>query len=106
MKNQTIVHSDTYYIAQRLKEIDNSYYIVFNFDKGKFEIHSSNQTGDSYCLTVPYPILDERVLELVRKTSSKNLDNVIDQMEQENQEMENKRIKETVEILKEVIHES
>ena len=106
MKNQTIVHSDTFYISQRLKEIDNSYFIVFNFDKGKFEIHSSAQAGDSYCLTVPYPILDERTIDLVRKTSSANLDSMIQEMEKQNEESEKKRVKESVDILKEVIHES
>ena len=106
MKNQTIVHSDTYYIAQRLKEIDPSYYLVFNFDKGKFEVHSSEQAGDSYCLTIPYPALDERTLDLVRKTNSNNLDAMIEQIEKENEKVEQKRIKENVDILKEVIHES
>ena len=105
MKNQKIIHSDTYYIGERLKEIDESYFIVYNFEKEKFEIHSSTQSGSTYCLTVPYSVLDERTLTLVRKTQSANLDRLIDEMEKENDENKKRREKEAVNCLKEVLND-
>ena len=106
MKNQMTIFSDTYFISQRLKEIDESYFIVFNFDKGKFEIHSSSQVGNTYCLTVPYKTLDERTLDLVRKTHHTNLDNLVKEMERQNEEDLKRKEKEAVDSLKEVLSES
>lgn len=103
MKNQIAIDSDTFYITQRLKEIDESYFVVFNFEKEKFEIHSSAQPNSTYCLTVPYGTLDERTLDLVRKTNHTNLDDLIKEMERENERNEKSKVKESVDSLKEVI---
>ena len=97
MKNQTTIFSDTYYISERLKEIDESYFIVFNFDKGKFEVHSSAQTGSTYCLTVPYKTLDERTLNLVRKTNHARLDELVKEMEIENAKKQKQIEKQVIE---------
>ena len=106
MKNQTTVYSDTYFISQRLKEIDKSYFIVFNFESGKFEIHSSDQIGSTYCLTVPYATLDERTLDLVQKTRHTNLDDLVEEMERENEKDQKRKEKQAVDSLKEVLSES
>ena len=75
---------DVYNISKRIKEIDKGYYIVFNTSKSKFEIHNSLQLGGSYCLTLPYTNLDERTLKYVRKTSSANIDYVLNEIENDN----------------------
>ena len=106
MKNQKAIQSDTFYISQRIKEIDESYYIVYNFEKEKFEIHSSSQKGSTYCLTVPYNVLDERTLDLVRKTQSCNVDKIIEEIDKENEKKQRKIEKEAVDCLKEVIYDS
>jgi len=79
---------DVYNIAKRIKEIDKDYYIVFNTSKGKFEVHNSMQIGGSYCLTLPYSCLDERTLTFVRKTSSTNIDYVLNEIENDNNRIE------------------
>ena len=106
MKNQTTIFSDTYYISERLKEIDASYFIVFNFEKGKFEIHSSNQAGSTYCLTVPYKTLDARTIDLVRKTNHTNIDELVKEIEDENEKNLKQKTKEAVDSLKEVLSEN
>ena len=106
MKNQMTIFSDTYYILERLKEIDESYFIVFNFEKGKFEIHSSNQIGSTYCLTVPYATLDERTIDLVRKTNHIYLDELVKEMEEENEKSLKQKEKDAVNSLKEVLSEN
>jgi len=106
MKNQMAIQSDTFYISERLREIDESYFVVYNFEKEKFEIHSSNQTGSTYCLTVPYKTLDERTLDLVRKTNHTNLDNLMKEIEEENEKTQKSKLKESVDSLKEVIRGS
>lgn len=106
MKNQTAIQSDTFFIGERLKEIDESYFLVFNFDKQKFEVHSCCETGSTYCLTVPYDVLDERTVALVRKTRASNIDRLIEEMDKENEKIEKKREKEAIDCLKEVIYDS
>lgn len=105
MKNQVIIDSDTFYISQRLKEIDETYFLVYNFTKQKFEVHSSAQK-DTYCLTVPYKVLDERTIDYVQKTNSANLDRLIKEMDEENEKLQTKREKEAVNYLKEVLYDS
>ena len=106
MKNQKAIQSDTFFICERLKEIDDSYFLVFNFEKQKFEVHSSSLSGSTYCLTVPYLVLDERTLFLVKKTRSSNIDRLIEEMDKENEKREKRREKDAVECLKEVIYDS
>lgn len=106
MKNQVAIQSDTFYISQRLKEIDESYFIIYNFEREKFEIHSSSQVGSTYCLTVPYNVLDERTLDLVRKTQAVNVDKIVQEIDFENEKLQKKREKEAVNCLKEVINDS
>ncbi len=105
MKNQVAIQNDTFYISERLKEIDESYFLIYNFDKEKFEVHSSAQHGSTYCLTVPYSVLDERTLDLVRKTQAVNVDTIISELDKENEKMQKKREKEAVDCLKGVIYD-
>jgi len=82
-----IMH-DVYDIAKRIKYIDRDYYIMFDTSKQKFEIHNSSQVGSTYCLTLPYDELDERVLNYVLKTQSANIDEILEEIENDNNTME------------------
>lgn len=75
---------DVYNIANRLKKIDKYYYVVYDTISNKFEVHNSSQIGGSYCLTLPYKVLDERTLEFVYKTQVKNIDRILNEIENEN----------------------
>lgn len=76
--------SDVYNISKRIKEIDKDYYIVFNTSNGKFEVHNSSQIFGTYCLTLPFKSIDERVLKYVQKTSSVNMDYVLNEIDYSN----------------------
>lgn len=92
------IKNDPYFISQRLKDIDQSYYLVFNCIKGKYEVHSSKQVGCSYCLTSPYEGLDARLLELARNTRRENLKELITKIDEENAKLEAKNTKKLEEI--------
>lgn len=106
MKNQIVLDSDPLFICERLKEVDKSYYVVYDFSKNKFEVHSSEQRGGSYCFTVPFDTLDERAITFAKKTSVLRQDEVIKEIDLENQKLERNIQKKAVERLKEVIYES
>ena len=98
-----MIDSDNLYIVERLKEIDESYYIIFNLDRKKFEVHSSSQKLGSYCFTIPYDRLDQRTIEYARKSRIERRDEIIKEMDKENEKRENRLYKDAVDQLKEVL---
>ena len=91
------IKSDTLFVSNRLKEIDPSYYVVFNTIKGKYELHSNNQIGCSYCLTSPYDGLDERLIDLAKKTRRNNLSNLLSEIDRENEKLQKQNQKKILE---------
>lgn len=79
-----IVNDDLYFVARRLKEIDGTYFVFYNYKKRKYEVHSSGQRGNTLALTVPYGVLDARTVELVRKTRSGRIKQLLAETETEN----------------------
>ena len=75
---------DVYNISKRIKDIDSGYFIVYDTFKQVYEIHNSNQTGSSFCLTLPFDQLDERCLKHVLKTQSSNIDEILKKLENDN----------------------
>lgn len=91
------IESDVFNIINRIKEIDENYYIVYNTNSKKFEVHNSGNVN-SYCLTIPYKNLDVRTIELIHKTAIRNYDKVIKQMDEENERLQEKEINKAKEI--------
>ena len=82
-----LITSDCLDICSRIKNIDDSYYIIFNTSKEKYEVHSNNQPFSSYCFTSPFISLDERLLNYALKTRRENKEKLIAEMEKENQKL-------------------
>lgn len=78
-----IITQDLYGIAGRLKEIDRGYFAVYNPRKSRYEIHHKGQKN-TFCLAVPYDILDERTLRLVRRTRAERARELYEEIEREN----------------------
>ena len=102
MKNYQLIDHDVFFIAQRIKEIDKSYFIVLNFAKGKYEVHSLAQKDISYCFTVPFDSLDERTLFYALKTRSENVEKLIEEIDKQNQKLQKDNFKKAVNKLEEV----
>ena len=86
------IKQDALFVGERLKELDQSYNLVFNTIKGKYEVHSSAQKGCSYCLTCPNDALDERLVELTKKTRRENLNELLKEIDKENEKLEKQNI--------------
>lgn len=84
-----VIENDVYNIAKRIKYIDRDYFIVYNTSKENYEIHNKSQIGSTYCVTIPYNTLDERTLDFVYKTQSKNIEEILCKIENENKLHEN-----------------
>ncbi len=56
-----------YDIPRRLREYDPSLFVVRNHRRRRFEVHSVDNKGSTFCCDVPYDQLDSRVEEAVKR---------------------------------------
>jgi hypothetical protein len=58
------IFSHIYDIPRRVRDYDPSFFVVFNKNNQKYEIHSTDYPGDdTLSLTIPYEELDARTLD-------------------------------------------
>ena len=79
------IEHDPLFIAQRLREVDKSYYIVYNTDFQRYEVHSSEQKGGSFCFIVKDNTLDARTIDYALKSRSENVEKLIRALDEENE---------------------
>ena len=103
MKKYLIVEHDPLFICQRLKEIDESYFVLYNLQSCQFEVHSNSQEGNSFCFAVRFDGLDARTLEKARETRKENIDALIAKMDEENDRLYKKQIEDAAWAMAEVI---
>lgn len=103
MKNYFLINNDVYFISQRIKDIDKNYFIVFNRLKNKYEVHAFAQQGGTYCFTIPFDSLDERVLDYTLKTRSQNITQIIKEIDEANQKLQKDNLKFATKKIEEVL---
>ncbi len=101
-----VVTSDLYSIANRLKEIDDGYFIYYSYKNRRYEVHNKNQRGRTLSLVLPYSRLDERTVRLVRKTRSERMEILIKQMEEENERLEREKMRQLVKAKQDELEET
>lgn len=106
MKKSFEIESDCLDIVKRLKEIDKDYFVVFNTETHKFELHNRQQKRNTYCLTLPFETLDERTIFYVLKTSVKNCESLFEEMERKNKLLRQKQVKEILNDFEEKFYDS
>ncbi len=97
------ITTDVFFIIEQLKELDPSYYVLFNTETGKYEVHSSMQSGSSYCFSVPFDSLDARTVDHALKTRIANKDKIIAEIDKENELMMKRAVKEELNNLEEAL---
>ena len=102
-KEYVFINYDNLFICQRLREIDDSYRVVYNLNKNGYEVHSVEQFFNSYCFTLPYSSLDERAINFALKTRRQNIDKIIAEIDKQNEALYNCMVKQEVNKLKEAL---
>lgn len=105
MKKSFIIESDCLDIVQRIKTIDKDYFVEFNLQTGKFELHHAGQAKGTYCLTFPFDVLDERAYLHVLKTKVQNSDALFEEMERQNKLLEKRQINQILNDFKENLYD-
>lgn len=106
MKRFFVVDSDCLDVTERLKAIDRDYYIVYDLDKKKFELHNRSQNSGTYCLTFPFDEIDERMVDFALKTKVQNCDLLFEEMERQNERNRKNIISTTVKTFMEGFYDS
>lgn len=52
-------------IPERIREYNAHMFVCFNRVEQRYEVHSLDQVGDSYCTTLPYKELDVRSVRFI-----------------------------------------
>ncbi|MEG1751455.1 MAG: hypothetical protein RR140_03635 [Clostridia bacterium] len=97
------VNTDTLFICERLKQIDSSYFVIFK--NGKYQLHSSEQLFNSYCLTFPFNELDERAVDFAMETRFNRARQLVEKLDKENELLEKKNQTEKLNQIREQIKE-
>ena len=103
VKDFLFIENDNLFVCQRLKEIDESYRVVFNLKKNQYEVHSIDQPYDTYSFAVPFSVLDERTVSYALKTRRENMDKIIKEIDFYNEKLYNQMIKQNVNKIKEAL---
>lgn len=82
------IESDVFDIIKRIKEIDENYYVMYNLDNSKYELHYKN-LPNTFCFTYPYDNLDSRIIDMIYMSSVKYIDNIIEDIDNNNIKVEN-----------------
>ena len=70
-------------IAQRIKEVDENYFIVFNVLTGRFELHDRSNR-DSFACELPYSELDARSVHHARMTRIERIEGLLRELDEHN----------------------
>lgn len=93
-----VVENDLFDVSRRIKEIDQSYFVFYNYEKRRYEVHSTAQRGDSLAVVIPFDRLDARAVDRVRRTRSENVARLIEETERHNKLLENEKIRRAVKL--------
>lgn len=86
------ISRDVFDIADRLREIDSNYLLMYNPRKQRFEVHRQSQGRVSYELTLPYDRLDARSVEFCLKTRRERAEALLKELDEENTALERQQL--------------
>ncbi len=79
------INDDVFDIVKRLQDIDDSYYVLYDNVKNRYEVWSLCEK--SMCFVVPYATLDARTIAYALKTNSNNAQKLFNEIDKNNNEI-------------------
>ena len=81
------IEGDLFGIADRIRAIDDSYFVLRERKSGRLEVHSLKQRGNTLALVLPRRRLDSRDVEYVRRTRSERKKELLEELRRENERL-------------------
>ncbi|MBQ0017550.1 MAG: hypothetical protein KBT30_02845 [Clostridiales bacterium] len=85
-----LISNDLFNISNRLKSIDEKYFILYDKKLKRFEVHYKRNKS-TLELVVPYKVLDKRTIDLVLSSKVENKKKLFEEMERHNQRLRNEQ---------------
>lgn len=85
------IESNVFDILDRIREIDDGYFLIYDTVKNKYELHNLFQCN-TYCLTVPFEVIDEKLIKLIYETNVCHIDNILKDIDNNNAIQEKQNI--------------
>lgn len=82
------IYHDVFDICDRVKELDEGYYPVYDTERHRYEIRHSD--GDYIAVVVPYDSLDSRILRHLYITRRDNAEKLVRELDDKNRRREEK----------------
>lgn len=82
-----LIEHDLYNIGQRIQDIDEGYFVLYNHRFHRWEVHHVDNHPQTYAFVVPFDFLDARTLEYCWKTKRENTDRLLKEMEANNEKI-------------------
>ena len=80
------IDSDALGIIERIKELNSNYEIYYNLKQKKFMLYlfENKFKSPEYCLTYPFGLMDERMIEYTLKSEIQNREKILKEIEDSN----------------------
>ncbi len=101
-KTKMLIRNNVYDIPHRLKAIDDGYFVLFDLEKEKYEVHSTKNKGDTFCLLIPYSELDARTIDLVNETRIENIQKIRKKIKEDKERLVKERKDKALDTLGEI----
>lgn len=88
----TPVFSSTLNVPERVKEYDDTLFLVYNNHNKRFEIHATDSFPTTYNATLPYKSLDARTIRYIKKNDIRlHGDSIHREIEEQEKQAEKER---------------
>ena len=81
------IESDVFDIVNRIKEIDDGYFAIYDTIKNRIEIHNGKQFN-SYCFTSKFENLTASTIDEILYSNIRNIDKIMEDIDKNNQSIE------------------
>lgn len=83
-------------IARRIRAVDPDYFVVYSYEKKRYEVRSKGQRGSTLAVVLPYPVLDERAFLHVVKTRRERVKQLLEEIDAANEKAEKSAVERAV----------
>lgn len=99
------INNDVFDVVNRIKQIDDKYFVLYNLARKKFEVHYQ-RAKNTYELTLPFDCLDARAVLHVQKTRIENQKKIYAEIKKENEKLEKEKQKKQIEFMERSVYGS
>ena len=100
------ITTNVFDIPQRLKEIDPTLFVLWNGERERFEVHCSENKGNTLVMVVPFNELDSRTIDHIKKNMQMRNEGLLRIIDENNRKVEERLERERKNWIQDVVKET